>query len=476
MMRADTHLAAVGIVCLSLAMAGCASLSPDGGMGNVRQLVAGELPIGPQKVDTAATAANVGAEVQGLLRGTLTADSAVHIAMLNNRSLQAEYNTLGVSEAEYFKASLPPSLGVTLSRAGGGGEVEIGLGVVAGLLDLITLPRRSAIAADDWMVAQMKAAQATLRLAIDTRAQFYRAVAARERVSLLNQVRDSAQAQSELARRLGETGALNQITQAREHALTGEIEVQLANARLQQQVERERLTRLLGLWGGDATYSLPASVPALPARATAMPTVEVQAVQRRFDVAIARVEVDGLGKALGLAESTQLLADVEVAGTARLVRTSEGTVRTGEVAVDLALNLFDVTGSKRRAAEQRYQRAVNLLLASAVNARSEAREAYQVYRGTYDIARLYEGQILPVRKTIEGESLLYYNGMLLDVPALIADTRARILSNVQAIEARRDFWIATTNLHAALVGVAGAVQAGGTSTTVAGAQADGAGH
>jgi hypothetical protein len=42
--------------------------------------------------------------------------------------------------------------------------------------------------------------------------------------------------------------------------------------------------------------------------------------------------------------------------------------------------------------------------------------------------------------------------MIRDLFALLADARARILANVQAIEARRDFWLASVDLHAAIVG------------------------
>ena len=80
------------------------------------------------------------------------------------------------------------------------------------------------------------------------------------------------------------------------------------------------------------------------------------------------------------------------------------------------------------------------------------REAYQRYRGQYDITRHYQTSVLPLRRTIQDQALLQYSGMLLDVTTLIVDARARILSNIQAIEAQRDFWIAATDLKAATVG------------------------
>lgn len=96
--------------------------------------------------------------------------------------------------------------------------------------------------------------------------------------------------------------------------------------------------------------------------------------------------------------------------------------------------------------------AVNRLLARAVNARSEAREAYEVYRGAYDIARHYEREVLPLRRIIAEETLLNYNAMIRDLFALLAEARARIAANMQAIEARRDFWLAAVDLEAAIVG------------------------
>ncbi len=97
-------------------------------------------------------------------------------------------------------------------------------------------------------------------------------------------------------------------------------------------------------------------------------------------------------------------------------------------------------------------RAVNLLVEKAVNVRSQARGAYQAYRGAYDIARQFEKEILPLRDIISEQTLLNYNGMLIDLFELLADARARIAANVQAIEARRDFWLAKVDLHVAIVG------------------------
>jgi outer membrane protein TolC len=108
-----------------------------------------------------------------------------------------------------------------------------------------------------------------------------------------------------------------------------------------------------------------------------------------------------------------------------------------------------------RQAGEAYMGAVNRLTEKAVNARSEAREAYGAYRSSYEIARRYRDKVLPLRKVITEETMLRYGAMQIDVFSLLAEARQRLATNVGAIEAQRDFWLASANLGAALTGGVG---------------------
>jgi outer membrane protein TolC len=114
--------------------------------------------------------------------------------------------------------------------------------------------------------------------------------------------------------------------------------------------------------------------------------------------------------------------------------------------------IFDFGEVRVREAGETYSRAMNRLAEKAVNVRSEARDAYRVYRSAYDIASHYQREILPLRKIISDETLLRYNAMLIDVFTVIEEARRRILTAAAAIEAKRDFWIAKTDLEAAVIG------------------------
>ena len=58
--------------------------------------------------------------------------------------------------------------------------------------------------------------------------------------------------------------------------------------------------------------------------------------------------------------------------------------------------------------------------------------------------------MLPLRKIISDETLLRYNAMQIDVFALLTEARQRIASTNAAIEAQRDFWLASVDLGVAV--------------------------
>jgi outer membrane protein TolC len=110
---------------------------------------------------------------------------------------------------------------------------------------------------------------------------------------------------------------------------------------------------------------------------------------------------------------------------------------------------------------------------TAINARSEVREAYGAWRSAYDIARHHQDEIVPLRKQIAEENVLRYNGMLIGVFELLADARLQIASVNAAIEAKRDFWLAQADLDMALIGKPSLTPSAG-PTTAAGPGGDAA--
>lgn len=488
--RAPNHrLRLLGGVAATLLLSGCVSFSPDAGLSVAQNVAYTELNKDVVKVTNEAEALATQQRVEELLRRPLTADSAVQIALLKNRGLQADFNELGVSEAEYVQATLPPNPTAALSRLGGSLELEIERQIVIGLFELVTLPARAAIAQQQFRAAQFRTAEAVLRLAAETRREYYRALAANQQVAFMQQALGTAETASELAKQLGETGSLNKLEQAREHAFYQELGAQLARARIEQKVARERLIRQLGLWGRDIDFRLPNTLPPLPARIASAKDIERRALEKRVDLQALRNDLTGVASQFGLTNATRFVTDIELAGLSSYERSTSVFTEDGETVVEserikrrgleveFTIPIFDFGAVGVRNAQETYMAAANRLAERAVNVRSEAREAYLRYRGNYDLARHYQGRVLPLQKRIQDEALLQYSGMLVDVSQLIIDARARILSNVDAINARRDFWIAATDLQAALIGGGvGGGEGGGEATTAAAGGAAAGGH
>jgi outer membrane protein TolC len=395
-----------------------------------------------------------GNAVQRLLSRALTADAAVQIALLNNRGLQAAYLELAAADAERVGQSLPPNPTISISRIEGSIGLEIERRVITDVLALATLPARSELAEARFYQAQLRAADQTLRVAHEARRAYYRAVAARELVRFLTQSQAAAETATQLAARLGETGAMNKLDQAREQVFYADLTAQLATARQRESSEREVLIRAMGLWSTEINFRLPDALPPLPRSVQALADVEVEAVRRRVDLQIARIQLDVLAKSNGLSKATRFINILDAGYFGKLERDKEAdrTSRMGGFEVQLQIPLFDFGEVRVREAEANYMQGVNRLLELAVNVRSQARDTYRTYRSVYDIAGHYQRDVLPLRKIISDETLLRYNAMLIDVFALLAEARLRIAATITAIEAKRDFWLATVDLKAAVAG------------------------
>jgi outer membrane protein TolC len=441
------------LVLAALALAGCASFSPDGGMGVVSGVAAAALGKDARKVDTPEAAEAAAGRVGRLLAKPLSADAAVEVALLNNKGLQAAYNALGLAEADRVAASLPPNPSFSLSRISTSVELDAERRMVGNILALATLPIHADIAAGRFRQAQLVAAQETLRTGLEARRAWYRAVASRQLAGFLEKAHAATETSAKIAAELSRTGAMNKLDLAREQSFDLELSAQLATARQRAQSDREALIRALGLSGGDLGFKLPEALPALPRHPQTLPAIETEAIRRRADLRVARIEADALAKSYGLTGATRFINLLDVAGVSRTQRDPGGPHGTGGgVEIEFQIPIFDFGEVRMRQAGETYMQAVNRLTEKAVNARSQARDAYQSYRATFDIAVSYRDRILPLRQVITNETMLRYGAMQIDVFALLTEARQRLAVNIAAIEAQRDFWLASASLTAAVAG------------------------
>lgn len=459
----------------ALLLAGCASTAIDGNYRALESYGAEATGSTPRWLRTDAERDAMTAEVdRTLAAGPLGAEDAVRIALGYSPAFQVV-----LAEAARDSADATASARVAnpvftfeklVRRHDGGTELDIGRSLGISLLDILLLPARLERAELRQQQTRLQASTALVERVTEVRRAWVQAVAAQQIAAAWAQLTTASTAGAELARRMQATGNFSRLQRAREQSLHADAVAGEIRARQTATGAREALVRLLGLSPAQAArLALPARLPELPAQPLDEASVARSLVDQRLDIQLARAELDRSAKELGLTRVTSVVNGLHVAGVNNS-ETGEAPQRGFEI--ELPLPLFDFGDAARAGGEARYLAAFNRTLQVARDAGPQLRASYDGYRNAHDLARHYRDEIVPLRRHIAEESLLQYNGMLIGVFELLADSRSRSAGVIAALEAERDFWLADAALRAAMLGTpiapAAAPQAGTAPAAAAG--------
>jgi outer membrane protein TolC len=390
------------------------------------------------------------AEVDSLLRQPVNADTAVRMAFANSPALQALLADHAVITAGALQDARPGNPVLTFDRLVRGDVTEIGRLLTIGVTDLFTLRARGRVADARIEGQTLRTVSDVVQLAFDVRQAWVTAVAAQQMLGYAADVRVAAEATDDLARRMQEKGNYSRLQRAREQAFYADAVAQHARTEQTAVAAREQLVRLIGLnRQQSAKLVLPGRLPDLPPAPRAESEFRDRVFDERLDVQIAKQELDSTARAYGLTRITRWVDGTRL-GVARNSESAAPVQHGWEL--ELPLPIFDSGDARRAGAEAAYLAALNRTAQVAVDAQSQVNEAFRSYATSFELARHYRDEIVPLRQAIAEENTLRYNGMLISVFELLADARERVASVVAAIEAQRDFWLADTTLDSALVG------------------------
>jgi len=442
-----SHLAVV-----ALAAAGCASTSPRPAFEHVSKLVE-ERGGKPLHWDQGTPAdAQVKAHVRDLLRGTLTPEGAVEVALLRNQGLVATYEELGIGQADLVQAGLlrNPTFGARVRFPTGTGFTDTEFSVAEDFLGIFTLPLRKRLAATQLDASKARVGSAVLDLTAEVRGAFVGLQAAQATAKVRQLVFDAQQAAAELRRRQYAAGNVGDLELAQQEAFYQQAKLDIARAQTLVLEQRERVNRLLGLWGEESTsWKVADELPVLPAAEPALEHVESLAVARRLDLAAAHSEALALEQAASAAGITRFFPAVEVGVSTE--RDAEGRRVTGP-SVALELPLFDQGQARtaRLAAQVRQARAREAEL--AVNVRAEVRALRTRLLATRGVVEHYRTVLLPLRERVVQHAQLRYNAMLLGVFQLLLARREQMDAYRDYLGSVRDYWTARADLERAAGG------------------------
>lgn len=441
---------------VALVLGGCAT-QPAASLPNVQHEVASRSGLTAAWPQSDADKGPLDESVAALLKEELTPDSVAAIALLNNRKLRATFEELGVSQAELMAASrLPnPSLFASVRWPSGRPRppnVEFNLGM--DVLNAFLLPLRKNFSGEQLVQAEHRVAHEALSLAAEAKSAAYALEARQEFRARLASILEVNEAAADLAQRQYDAGNINRLELLHQQSPAQDARLELARTDAEIRHDRERLNRLLGLWGAQTNWQLSGVLPAPPPHEPDFNELESLAVTQRLDLAAAQSQVALARAALELKRKTRFLpvsVNLGVDTEREPAGSGEHTHVTGPN-VELALPVFDQGQAEiaRLSAESR--RAEANYEALSIDIRSEVREARDALLAGRAAAEYYDAVLLPQRRAILRETLLHYNAMQKSNYELLLAKQQALEAERARIEAWRDYWIARTELERAVGG------------------------
>ncbi len=443
-----------GAILLSLVLplfaAGCAHVAVREGFADVRKQVSERTgheirwDLGTAEDEQARAA------VDKLLAQKLTPDTAVQVALLNNRRLQGVYEQLGIDQADLVQAGLlknPVFDGSARFVHHDGRQYE--LVVVDDFIHILTMPLQKRLAAAELERAKLMVTGAVMDLAGQVRTAVLGYQADRQMLSMQRTQLDAAEASYEMAQRLRKAGNVTELDVSVKRSLYEQTRIDVSSAEAALQQDRERLNALMGLWGGQTQWDVDGDLPDVPEQPMDLSDLEKRAVERSLDLAAAWRGLEVAARQLGIKNVTSVLPQADVGVHAE---GDTGSPWALGPELSLPLPLFDQGGPVRASARAELRRHWDAYTALAVEVRAAARAARDRLVTARQQAVYYRDVIVPLQEQITRETQLRYNAMFVGVFQLLQAKQQEIAVKGRYIQQLRDYWVARAQLEQILAG------------------------
>ena len=386
-------------------------------------------------------------QVRRLLKRPLTANIAAQIALLNNRGLQSTLEQIGLAESDLIEARTIPNPDLNLSarfpdKPPSGTDIE--WSIAQDFLSILMIPLRTKIASNQLTVVQLRVSDEVTRLVEEAKRAIYELQAAEEILSHLKIEQESQAASLELIQSLHEAGNITDLQLLQQQGEYGQARLEIAQGEAEIRELRERLNRLMGLWGEDTTWKLSLGLPDVPQEDLSVRGLETLAVTQRYDLAAAKVELESAVRAARLDKTFRWIGALDFGVDSE--RDTDSQTITGPT-LRLQLPIFNQGEARVVRSKAALRRAYDKFEQEAVEIRSEVRELRDKLISKRDIAQFYRDQLLPTRRQIRDQTQLQYNAMIVSPLELFTARRLEVSAERGYVEAKRDYWVTRAELE-----------------------------
>lgn len=417
-------------------------------------------------------------DVEGLLRKPLTAETAVKIALLNNRDLRARFREMGIARGQLIQAgTLPnPTVGAELVPEY---ESQLELSVEYDLTSAILAPLRAHAERPELEASRYQAAAAVVETGLLVKTAFLSLRAAQERWNLAKAVADAFAAGLDAADALVDSGNAAPIERATRRSAFERSRILVAEMEMEVMMGRERLQRLLGLIGEETNWSIDSTPAEVPAEIRTSADPERDVVAANLELMGSRQRLEALARKIGVERSEGFIPDVSVEVKALRENPNLPVAEQSQEwrwggGVSVGLPLFDRKTGSTRAMAARFDAEMERYVGRAIDLRSMTREVRFKLASTHARVNHYRNNLSPAQAELLEQMLLQVNAMQVGIFQLLEARRDQLEVQLAYVEAQRDYFIAQAQMDALLAGGSiDSVSLPGTATSTGGSREEG---
>jgi outer membrane protein, heavy metal efflux system len=389
------------------------------------------------------------AEVTRILaEEAFTADTAVKIALLNNPRLRAQFEEIGVAHAAVVQAGLigNPRMSFTAKFPDAmPRNPRLELPFLQNIAELYLVPMRRRVAKDMLKQTMLRTSDAVLTLGEDVRVAYFQLAAAHRLLEAEERALDKARTAAEEARLQAEAGRVSELERRRALAAQQGQRLRVALAQIEVEKRREALRELLGVTATELSWREQPRLPPLPDEEPDLAVLEARGLAQRFDVELARQDMELVAHAIGLTRRT-LFPTVNLG-----IAIERDRDRTFLIGPKLALELpvFDQQQGNIQRLKAQARQSRELYEAQVDRALSEIRALRADYVGARRTAEFYRDVVVPLRGDVAAIAQQQHHAIELGVDELLLARDEELAARLGAIQALRDYWIARARLERA---------------------------
>lgn len=385
--------------------------------------------------------------VAKLLKKPLTVSSAVQIALLNNRNLQATFEEIGIARADVIEAVTLPNPSVEF-------EVQFPVAsqsmnryawlVAQEFVQILMIPLKKRISEEQLEAAEMRVAAEILETVANVKKSYFDVQADQQLLSRLKTIQDTTSTSLDLGQKQYEAGNITDLALLQMQATYNDGRLEIAQAATDLQEHREDLNALLGLWGPQTAWKIEGDILPAPASDFSTKHLESLAVAQRLDLRASYRELTSVISALGLTKTFRWVPVLDMGFSGE--RDIDGALNMGPQ-FRLELPIFNQGQARIARGQSELRRAESRFEALAVGIRSDVRKFRDKLASLSKMATFYHDQALPARIRIVNKSLLEYNAMQIGPYQLFMAKADELKVERGYIETLRAYWATRAELE-----------------------------